>query len=81
MNSPNDLIDRSSPAPITCHDSVRMVSALRDEDLSTTDAVRLAHHLAHCPSCKVARQQFALLFTALDELLTTPSDPGTDART
>jgi predicted anti-sigma-YlaC factor YlaD len=67
MNSPNDQMDRSTPAPITCHDSVRMVSALRDDDLSTTDVVRLEHHLAHCPSCQVARQQFAVLFSALNQ--------------
>jgi predicted anti-sigma-YlaC factor YlaD len=44
-----------------------MVSALRDDDLSTTDVVRLEHHLAHCPSCQVARQQFAVLFSALNQ--------------
>ena len=55
--------------PISCLESVAMVSALRDAELGEADQARLNHHVAHCPSCQVARQQFDALFGALDALL------------
>lgn len=67
--------------PIRCEDSVALVSAARDRSLSAAQTEQLNHHVAHCPRCQVARQQFRVLFTALDELLATPSDQGTDVRT
>lgn len=54
---------------ILCLQSVAMVSALRDHELGEADQVRLDQHVAQCPSCQVARQQFDALFGALDALL------------
>ena len=54
---------------ISCLESVAMVSALRDHELPVADQVRLEQHVAHCPSCQVARRQFDALFGALDALL------------
>lgn len=62
-----------TPAPFTCQDSVALVSALRDGELSPPDAVRLDHHVAQCPRCQVARKQFTALFAALDSLLPHPA--------
>ena len=66
---------------ISCQDSVRLVSASRDHGLSFVEVNQLNHHVAHCPRCQVARQQFSVLFATLDELLAIPLDQGTDVRT
>jgi hypothetical protein len=60
---------------ICCRDSVALVSAARDQGLSVADAEQLDHHVAHCPRCQVARQQFSILFAGLDDLLGASSVP------
>lgn len=59
-------------APITCLQSVQFVSLLRDAELSSTDLARLEHHAQSCTRCQTARQQFEILHTGLDTLLSRP---------
>ncbi|WP_310626240.1 zf-HC2 domain-containing protein [Limnohabitans sp.] len=59
-------------APITCQESVQFVSLLRDAELSPTDFARLEKHVKSCPRCQTARQQFSILYTGFDTLLSRP---------
>ncbi|WP_310610846.1 zf-HC2 domain-containing protein [Limnohabitans sp.] len=59
--------------PITCQQSVQFVSLLRDNELSQTDLARLEAHVQSCPRCQTARQQFEILHTGLDTLLSRPA--------
>ncbi|WP_310611875.1 zf-HC2 domain-containing protein [Limnohabitans sp.] len=58
--------------PITCQESVQFVSLLRDAELSPTDFARLEKHVQSCPRCQTARQQFSILYTGFDTLLSRP---------
>jgi Putative zinc-finger len=54
---------------ISCQESVRFVSLLRDAELNPIDLARLEIHVQNCQRCQTARQQFDLLNTGLDKLL------------
>jgi Putative zinc-finger len=53
---------------ISCQESVRFVSLLRDAELNPIDLARLEIHVQNCQRCQTA-QQFDLLNTGLDKLL------------
>lgn len=56
-------------APITCRDSVLLVSQWRDGILDPQGRQRLCEHVLACERCQVASRQFQALFCGLDELL------------
>jgi hypothetical protein len=58
--------------PINCRESVLLVSAWRDDEISPIDRQRLRVHVRACPRCQVAQAQFWILFSALDDLLARP---------
>jgi hypothetical protein len=70
----DDTVEDRSPGGITCRESVRMVSLLRDHELGAKDELRLALHIQACPRCHIAGRQFEQLFDALDELLVRKRD-------
>lgn len=55
--------------PITCRDTTWLVSAARDGELDEAGHIALQQHIADCPFCCDASQQFADLFRSLDLLL------------
>lgn len=59
----------SGHSAITCKESVRFVSQLRDNELLVEDAERLELHVSSCHRCQTAQQQFNRLYTSLDVLL------------
>jgi hypothetical protein len=60
----------SAPAGgISCRDSTRLVSQMRDRPLDGTETAQLQTHVAQCPHCRIAAQQFADLFARVDLLL------------
>ena len=60
----------SAPAGgISCRDSTRLVSEMRDRPLDGKETMQLGTHVEHCPHCRIAAQQFADLFARVDLLL------------
>lgn len=55
--------------PITCRDTIWLVSAARDGELDEAGHTALQQHIANCPFCRDASQQFTDLFRSLDLLL------------
>lgn len=55
--------------PITCRDTTWLVSAARDGELDEAGHAALQKHIADCPFCREASQQFTDLFRSLDLLL------------
>lgn len=68
MTDPSDLL----AGGIRCHDAAWLVCDARDRSLDDTERHALDTHLARCPHCKVAGQQFTTLFSLLDEYLGKP---------
>lgn len=54
---------------ISCRDSTRLVSQMRDRPLDGNETTQLRTHVEHCPHCRIAAQQFADLFARVDLLL------------
>jgi hypothetical protein len=55
--------------PISCRQSTVLVSLLRDQDIEPEQTRQLNQHIQNCVRCQAAKQQFEVLFSALDALL------------
>mgnify|MGYP000636141681 CR=1 FL=1 len=66
----------SSPA-IVCRDTTWLVSESRDRPLTSSEMEQLAAHIAGCPMCQGAKQQFDVMFRGIDALLKDRHSDGT----
>ena len=59
---------RMSEAGIQCPEVTRLLSDYIDEELSVTDAQRVAGHLAECANCEQIHQELLLTISLLNRL-------------
>jgi predicted anti-sigma-YlaC factor YlaD len=56
---------------LTCKETTWLASESRERNLTKDEVQELEQHIAECPYCKGASQQFAVLFKQLDSYLGT----------